>query len=500
LEQASLSGLTVSVYGYNSTIDGTTLPSAITNNMYYNTGIGIAMTEAYQTFVVTSTSPETTIASFNAAASTPTPKLYFETNYEYGLTLTRANGIVDFNGHSAKELFIQNNVEGESITLQNGTITPNPIDGASGTGTYFKGTVIMENMTVSGNNKVLYTDGHAFIINSGTYNGKICCDTDSSYPGTTTIYGGYFTELGFNTTTHGTYILYGGKYQTRPDDSWCAEGYAVKSNTDADSGTYPWVVCALPEGALKGEFTINDNGGKVYFSKGNLQYFCSTSAPEWRFAEEQYDYVVFDKTAYSENSGKWIGLFSWGSSGYDGHYPYAFGTLGNIHISGTNYDWGVYNTISNGGSPANQHWRTPTKDEWNYIFSTRNASSVNGVDDARFIKAKVNNVNCVILFPDNYIHPSGVTAPVSINADASFDANNYSLADWTAMQAAGCVCLPAQGSCTSDVVYNQGAYGHYWSSTFYGSNESYYVYFWGSYVINIHQTRGNSVRLVCDVQ
>lgn len=238
LEQASLSGLTVSVYGYNATIEG--LPESITNNMYYNSGVGISMTAAYQTFVVTSSSPETTIASFNAAEPIPTPKLYFETSI-FGFTLTRANGIVDFNGHSLTELWLQNNVEGESITLQNGTIGTNPIDGASGTSTFFKGTVIMENMTVNGR---IYTDGHAFIINSGTYNQKICCDTYSDYPGTTTIYGGYFTELGFNSGPQGTYILYGGKYQTRPEDSWCATGYSVKSNTDPDSGTYPWIVSA----------------------------------------------------------------------------------------------------------------------------------------------------------------------------------------------------------------------------------------------------------------
>ena len=44
LEQTSLSGLTVSASGFEATIDGTTLPSAITNNMYYNTGVGISMT------------------------------------------------------------------------------------------------------------------------------------------------------------------------------------------------------------------------------------------------------------------------------------------------------------------------------------------------------------------------------------------------------------------------------------------------------------------------
>ena len=69
-------------------------------------------------------------------------------------------------------------------------------------------------------------------------------------------------------------------------------------------------------GALPGRFTINANGDQVCFSQGNLQYFCSTSSPEWRFAEHQYDYVAFDGSAYSENSGKWIDLFCYGTSGY----------------------------------------------------------------------------------------------------------------------------------------------------------------------------------------
>jgi len=44
LEQSSLSALTVSVSGFEAAIDEMTLPSAITNNMYYNSGVGISMT------------------------------------------------------------------------------------------------------------------------------------------------------------------------------------------------------------------------------------------------------------------------------------------------------------------------------------------------------------------------------------------------------------------------------------------------------------------------
>lgn len=475
LEQASLSGLTVTVDGYNATIDGTTLPNnGITNNMYYNSGVGIAMIAAYQTFVVTSSSPETTIAAFNAAASTPTPKLYFETNYEYGLTITRANGIVDFNGHSAKELFVQNDVEGESITLQNGTISPNPIDGSNVSGTYFKGTVIMENMTVGGQYGKVFTDGHAFIINSGTYNQKICCDTYSGYPGTTTIYGGYFKELGFNSGAQGTYILYGGKYQTRPDNAWCAEGYTIKSNTDSDSGTYPWVVTALPEGALRGEFTINGSGDKVYFSKGNLQYHGTDH--DWRFAEHQYDYVG------AWNTSNWVDLFGWGTWG-EGKNPLQ--TEGSFTWS-SDFSGTIIDVSSTG-------WCTLTGDEWAYVFNTRtNAASKKG-------HGNVNGVNGMILLPDDWTLPGGLTF-TSGNSEWT---NVYTSSQWVQMEANGAVFLPAAGYRNATSLNVVGNNGYYWSSTYHNSDNAYFAHFHSnSHDSKVYNSRyyGYAVRLVRDVE
>ena len=506
LEQASLSDLTVSVDGYNSTIVGTTLPSAITNNMYYNSGVGISMTAAYQTFVVTNSSPETTIASFNAAASIPTPKLYFETNYGDGLTLTRANGIVDFNGHSANELFIQNDVEGESITLQNGTIGDKPIDGASGTSTYFKGTVIMENMIVNGR---IFTGGHAFIINSGTYNDYIYCNTNSGCPGTTTIYGGYFTSLDFWTGTHGTYILYGGKYKTRPDDSWCAPGYTIKPNTDSDSGTYPWVVCALPEGALKGEFTINASGDKVYFSKGNLKY----SNGIWSFHEQQYDRCFTsngDVTSYYTSTGT-FDLFCWGTSGYnhgavayqpwststDGGDYYAYGNISNnLYDQTRQADWG-YNAISNGGNAENSGWRTLSNGEWNYIINTRTTSS--GI---RYARANVNNLNGVILLPDNW-STSYYTLNSTNSSSANYSTNQITAEQWSTLEQHGAVFLPAAGLGreTSTTVTSVGSNGYYWSATRCNA-EAYLLFFDDSRLMmsDYYRPGGGSVRLVRNVQ
>ena len=520
LEQASLSGLTVSVYGYNSTIDGTTLPSAITNNMYYNSGVGISMTAAYQTFVVTSTNPETTIASFNAAASTPTPKLYFETNYGDGLTITRANGIVDFNGHSANELFIKNNVLGESITLQNGTIGPKPIDGESGTSTSFKGTVILENMTVNGR---IYTDGHAYVINSGTYY-LVQNDYRTGYPSTVVINGGKFRE--FYSTT-GQYTIYGGKYSFYPSNSnnvTIPSGYSVKSNTDNDAATYPWIVSAdapvvsYPEGAINGKFTINSNGDQVYFSKGNLQYKASSNT--WQFATNQYDFIGSDNSNISQNYSGWIDLFGWGTSGWSNgnvyYQPYDTQNNGNSNqgygygpTNGTSYtynltgtyanaDWGVYNPISNGGNTTNT-WRTLTggsNGEWEYIFDSRSTPS--GI---RYAKAQVNGVSGVILLPDDW-SASYYSLNNTNQNSASFGSNVISSTLWSTLEQHGAVFLPAAGYRSGSSVYNVGSDGNYWSASYSSSNYAYGVLFYDSGLNPQSSGRysGYSVRLVRNVE
>ena len=59
---------------------------------------------------------------------------------------------------------------------------------------------------------------------------------------------------------------------------------------------------------------------------------------------------------------------------------------GSNDIAGTNYDWGVYNKISNGGNQAGM-WRTLTSSEWNHLISGRaQANRLMG-------QGKVNNVN-----------------------------------------------------------------------------------------------------------
>lgn len=251
---------------------------------------------------------------------------------------------------------------------------------------------------------------------------------------------------------------------------------------------------ALPEGALKGKFSVSATK-QVYFSQGNLQYQASTGT--WRFAENQYDVIGDDNKNISSTYEGWIDLFGWGTSGYNSKYPYMTSTTrsdygdGSNDIAGTNYDWGVCNAISNGGNKAGM-WRTLTKDEWKYLYSTRtNASDLHG-------QATVNEQAGYILLPDGWSTPSGLT----FTADpGDFTTNSYSAAEWSKMEAAGAVFLPCAGSRYSTDVDYVGSYGLYWSSTARSDASAYdFNFLSGSASVSSYSGRGNgfTVRLATE--
>ena len=279
-------------------------------------------------------------------------------------------------------------------------------------------------------------------------------------------------------------------------------------------------------GLLTGMFTINASGDKVQFSQGNLQYQASTST--WRFAENQYDYVgdasdgnVYVESTKSNNSSinefytGWIDLFGWGTSGHSftsgygtAYQPWSTSTTDTDYgpIDGTS---GLTGTYAEGdwGSNMGTGWRTLSSAEWTYLFNTRSASSIGTTVNARYAKAKVNNVQGMILFPDTYTHPDDVTAPTGINAtdNTGWNGNDYSADDWTKMETAGCVFLPAAGARGGATVVQVGSYGYYWSSTANGGdvNYAYCVIFYSGGMApasSSYRDDGFSVRLVRPVE
>ncbi len=220
---------------------------------------------------------------------------------------------------------------------------------------------------------------------------------------------------------------------------------------------------------------------KVIFAPGNLQYQASTNT--WRFADNQYDYIGDANSNISSSYTGWIDLFGWGT----GNNPTNTSTSYSDYSTFT--DWGK-NAI--GIYPAD-FWRTLTKDEWVYVFQTRtNASSLYGF-------ATVNGTIGLILLPDSWTLPSGLT----FNAGtAAFTNNVYSTKQWSQMESAGAVFLPAAGRRDGTSVDYVQSGGYYWSSTVIGTYRAYYLYFYDSRLRpqdDYDRYYGLSVRLVQDL-
>ena len=253
---------------------------------------------------------------------------------------------------------------------------------------------------------------------------------------------------------------------------------------------------------MMGAFSVGADK-RVCFSQGNLQYNGST----WQFAENQWNNLSFDCAG---TAGSTADLFTWGnisSPKADGtSYDTFSSNLDNTKAPGaantaTGSDWG-YNAISNGGN-KNSQWRTLTIDEWNYLFKTRtNATSKYGF-------ATVNDIHGIIIVPDGFSDPNKNNGSNAFagSSTTGWDANIYKEANWTSMEEAGCVFLPAGGYRNVQSVTSHSSSGYYWSASCGGSTTyAQYLEFNGS-SLNIHTTwtgdankqLGYSVRLVRDL-
>ena len=291
----------------------------------------------------------------------------------------------------------------------------------------------------------------------------------------------------------------------------------TQANVTFVNGQYYTVAAKLkPKGMLPGTFSVSDSK-KVHFSQGNLQATYDGSSWTWAFADNQYGRAagntkVTATSPYISGEGT-VDLFGWvgGSSTFDGVAQYGITSstaTNNINGYGNNstenlkFDWGTL-AIRNGGNTSNCGWHTLTggydeSAEWKYLFNSRSTST-------SYAKAHLFCTTYgVILFPDNYTHPTGVAAPTGVNAtgNTSWNANTYTDVEWAKMEAAGAVFLPAAGYRHESSVRDLD-YGYYWSSTTGNKNIARTVHFRsGGLDPNSSSNRsyGCSVRLVCTVE
>ena len=110
----------------------------------------------------------------------------------------------------------------------------------------------------------------------------------------------------------------------------------------------------------------------------------------------------------------------------------------------------------------------------------------------------MNNVNGVILLPDDW-SSSTYSLNNANSGDATFSSNTLTASQWSTLEQAGAVFLPAAGYRGGTSVYDVGSYGNYWSASHGGSPSACFVIFDGSSLSTGgwgDRCTGRSVRLV----
>ena len=268
------------------------------------------------------------------------------------------------------------------------------------------------------------------------------------------------------------------------------------------------------KGRLDGEFSVA-SGKKVRFSKGNLQYKASngTAFPNagclkhatavgdkpgiFQFASHQYETAGSthnNNRQQNPNDQEWQDIFTRGASGYSEN-PCYFTDYCN-DMSGTNYDWGVFNAIENGGKEPGS-WRCLKMSEFQYLFGKNSSGSdvspcrANAAQKWGYGHITVNSttINGVILLPDTWSLPSTCSfTPQSSN-------NNYTAAQWEAMEENGAVFIPTTG-------YYQSSYRQDATESYYYTSDGDFFGFDNYQFYGYTKCAGlyGFVRLVVDVQ
>ena len=246
---------------------------------------------------------------------------------------------------------------------------------------------------------------------------------------------------------------------------------AVTGNTTIKAYFREKATETLAEGAIGGLFTVGvDSEGKpvrVQFSQGNLQYIAGDGKTHkvadetlaesslarrgtWQFAEEQIDYIGSKNNNAAEDYDEPIDIFCFGASGFDSRYPWLKTTSALYQdISATNYDWGVFNAISNGGNEPGL-WRMLTKDEVDYMLYQRGNHS-NCVYWGRQLHGigTANGEAGLFLMPDGWVMPGELAKenitflPLEVE---DYTTNKFKSTAWTVLEQSGVVFLPAGGA------------------------------------------------------
>ena len=242
---------------------------------------------------------------------------------------------------------------------------------------------------------------------------------------------------------------------------------------------------------LPGDFSVSANT-KVKFSKGNLYYDGSA----FHFETNQLSFA----NAWNASH---VSHFFWSKSApvaYAGSYSASGTSTSDVFFTNATQTTASSSFQVDGEEACT--WRTLSSNEWVYLMTTRTASTINETSNARFAEVKVNGVCGMMLFPDTFTWPEGVTTnqPSTFNTKSStWNDVDYSTTDFGKLESAGVVFLPAAGYRVGTAMKEVGSKGCYWSSTPNGTGQAYYLDFIlpnANPSSFMNRLAGSSVRLV----
>lgn len=220
------------------------------------------------------------------------------------------------------------------------------------------------------------------------------------------------------------------------------------------------------------EFSVAE-GKTVNFARGNLRCTGDRYEAEWSMAKQQYDVLGQDNIDVqgSRSYPAWlVDLLCWSTTknyyGIDNFYYYG-DEEALPYFQADFADWGENPTLI---ADLGEGWSTLTKAEWDYLLNEReNATSLKAF-------ATINKVKGLVLLPDEWTAPEGITLDGSSQGDTSEESGasvELTTADWTKLEQAGAVFLPAAGqltttyvdNITTTTVANDSIVGLYWTAT-----------------------------------
>lgn len=269
-----------------------------------------------------------------------------------------------------------------------------------------------------------------------------------------------------------------------------------------------WTPYTTPYGTVQGGFFSISSGTQVYFSAGNLQYYCSSASSQWRFAPTQTYICGADNNNPAADTDKWIDLFGWGASGGRGtNQPYETSTepsdYGSPYSNLTSSldDWGFVlgnsNSIVYKGFPIYQSetWKTMDVSQWEYLinpdgdFYHRLINGEGGLGHT-FSIVSVNGTVGLLIYHDDFTQGG----PTTLNPVPSVSLSDYP----------GCAFLPYTGyrnhavsgsdGSLSNIYYPNESTAWYWTSNYATLSKAYAMQF------NYEGTNTNGVSTIIKKQ